>query len=391
MNISFINFLTLLIFKHKTKHFAIFILFSLIVALLSSVLFISSSIQKDINLTLNNQADFTISKLRAGRTVDTPLIWADEFIEIPGITKVNPRVYGKYWIEPNKYFFNIIGIDFYDEQSSKSFEKLIKNIDLKKFLSGDNMIVGEGVKKILDSNHYKSYFNFRPPNRDLKKVFIYDQFPIDTNIVSSDTVIMNMDLAREILGIDESMATDIVLNVPNEDERDAVRVKLIVSHFDMRVIQKDEIERAYKNMFNYKGGVFLALYLVVIITFILILYQRYSIVSSSDKKEIGILRAIGWSIKDVIKLKLYESIIISVGAFLLGFILAYIFVYILSAPLLSSIFFGFGNLPLDISFTPNIDFSIFALLFLFFIVPFIAAVLIPVWKIAITDPSEAMR
>ncbi len=31
------------------------------------------------------------------------------------------------------------------------------------------------------------------------------------------------------------------------------------------------------------------------------------------------------------------------------------------------------------------------LLFLFFIMPYVAAVLIPVWRIAITDPVEAMK
>lgn len=391
MNISFLNFLTLLIYKHKSKHFAIFLLFTLIVMLLSSVLFISSSIQKDINLTLEKQADFTVSKIRAGRVVDTPLDWADEFSEILGVSKVNPRVYGQYWFEPNEYFFTIIGVDFYDEQSVKSLQNLLEGIDLKEFMKRDHMIVGDGVKKILDSYHYREYYNFRPPDRSIKKVYIYDQFPNSINIVSSDSIIMDIDLAREILGVSEDMATDIVLNVPNEAERDSVKVKLIISHFDMRIIEKQSIERAYKNMFNYKGGVFLSLYIVVILTFILILYQRYSIVSSSDKKEIGILRAVGWSIKDVIKLKLYESLIISVGAFVLGFVLAYIFVYYFNAPLLSSIFLGFQNLPLEVSFTPSISFGLFALLFLFFIIPFVAAVLIPVWRIAITDASEAMR
>ena len=80
------------------------------------------------------------------------------------------------------------------------------------------------------------------------------------------------------------------------------------------------------------------------ITFVLILFQRYTMISSSDKKEIGILRAVGWSIKDVIKLKISETFIIAFISFLIGIILAYIFVFFLNAPILSNIFLGFGNL-----------------------------------------------
>ena len=391
MNTSFLNFLTLLLYKHKTKHLAVFLLATLIVTLLSSVLFISSSIQKDINLTLDNQADFTVTKMRGGRAVDTPLEWADEFRDILGVTKVNPRVYGQYWFEPNQYYFTIIGVDFYDEQAVKNLQKFIKGIELKNFMSRDHMIIGEGVKKMLDSYYYFEYYNFRPPDRSIKKVFIYDTLPASSNIISSDAIIMDIELAREILGVDEDFATDIILNVPNESERDAIKIKLIVSHFDMRIVQKKDIEKSYKNLFNYKGGVFLVLYIVVLATFVLILYQRYSMVSSSDKKEIGILRAIGWSVKEVIKLKIYESFFIAVSAYMLGVVLAYVFVFVFQAPLLSSIFFGFSNLPVDISLSPSIDFGLLSLIFLFFVVPFIAAVLIPVWKIAITDPSEAMR
>ena len=123
-------------------------------------------------------------------------------------------------------------------------------------------------------------------------------------------------------------------------------------------------------MFNYKGGIFLVLFIVVIFTFILILYQRYSMISSSDKKEIGILKAVGWSIKDIIKLKIIENFIVGFMAFIIGIIIAYIFVFILNA---------------------NIEFSTLITLFLFFIIPFLSAVLIPVWKIAVIDANESMK
>jgi ABC-type antimicrobial peptide transport system permease subunit len=123
----------------------------------------------------------------------------------------------------------------------------------------------------------------------------------------------------------------------------------------------------------------------------LILYQRYSMINSSDKKEIAILRSVGWSIKDVLKLKVSETLIVGLFAFVLGILSAYVYVFILNAPLLRNIFLGFNNLENSATFTPVFDFGLLSSLFLFFIVPFAASVLIPVWKIAITDPNEAMK
>ncbi len=391
LNKSFFNFLTLNLISSKQKHIAIFLLSIIIIFILSSVLFISKSLQYTMMQTLDQQADFTIQKLRAGKVVDTPQDWADEFITIDGVTASNARVYGQYWYEPDEKYFTIVGIDMFEPNIVKNLNNLIKDIDIKEFLSKPYMIVGSGVKEFLANYHYFKEYNFRTPSRSIQKVYIYDVLPKDINIVSNDTILMPIDLAKKILGIDEDKSTDITLSVPNKLERENIKIKLILKHFDSRIILKEDIQKAYENMFNYKGGLFLILYIVVLVTFILILYQRYNTISSSDKKHIGILRFLGWSIKDVLYLKVLENLIIAISAFVVGIILAYIYVFIFNAPFLSNIFFGFNNISNDVQYVPYIPFGLFFTLFFFFVVPFISAVLIPVWRVAIIDPLEAMR
>ena len=144
-------------------------------------------------------------------------------------------------------------------------------------------------------------------------------------------------------------------------------------------------------MFNYKGGIFLISYIIVILTFVLILYQRYSMISSSDKKEIGILKAVGWSIKNIIKLKIAENFIVCFMAFIIGIILSYTFVFILNAPILKDIFIGFSNMKNDFVLTAYINFKDLITLFLLFVIPFLSAILIPVWKIATIDSAKSMK
>jgi len=390
-NSKYINFLFLLLITYRKKHIGIFIISVILIALLSSVLFISSAIRKDIYTTLEDQADFTLQRYKAGKVLNTPESWIDEFLQIDGVSKVTGRIYGMHFYEPSQTYFMIVGVDFFDNGVVKTLQTLLNKIDVEKFLSRDNMIIGSGVKKLFDDYQYKDNYNFRPPDRSIKKVYIYDILPKESNIVSSDMVIMDIDLAREILGVKEGYVTDIVLKVPNPKEREMVREKLTISHFDMRIIEKKDIEKYYKNLFNYKGGVFLILYTISLITFLLILYQRYSMISYIDSKEIAILRCVGWKINSVIWLKIIENFIVAFSAYLTGVIMAYIYVFVFDAPLLKDIFLGYDNLSQDVSFSQQIDPQTLAIVFIVFIIPFITAIIIPVWQKCITEPSEVMR
>ncbi len=388
---AFINFLFLLLYRHRAKHICVLVMAVIIVTLFSSVMFLSGALQRDVSRTLDDQADFIIQRVRSGKTVDLPAFWCDDFLEITGVTAALPRVHGRYFHEPNGEYFTVVGVDLFDVQTTGNLEELIEGLDMRQFVSRNNMIVGNGVRRFLEDNHYSDSYTFKSPDRTNETVFIYDTFPTDSNLVSNDLIVMEIDLARRVLGVGAEMSTDIVLYVPNVLEGDNVMSKAILKHYDIRVIQKKEIATAYKNLFNYKGGVFLLLYLIVLATFVLILYQRYSMISGSDRREIGILRAVGWSIRDVIALKVAENVVVAVAAFLMGAILAYNFVFTFGAPLLGSVFFGFSNMPVDFALTRSIDLGQLSTLFLFFVLPFIAAVLVPVWRTAIIEPVEAMK
>jgi len=389
-NSAFLHFLTLLLFKQKSKHLGAILISMIIIFLLSSVLFISSSLQQSLLGTLDEQPDFTVSRVEAGRAVNTPVEWIDRITEINGVSKVTGRIYGRYYFAPREKSFLIVGIDFFDEQNSRTLKELVDGIDLKVFLSTPNMLVGEGVRKYLNAHYYKESFSFKTPQGSFKKVNIYKTLPEQTKLIANDMILMPIDLAREIFGISEDEVTDITFNVPNDAEWDNIVAKLHLLFYDVRVVEKREVRKAYENLYNYKGGLFLILYLITIVTFMLILYQRYSMVYSSERKEIGILRAVGWSIKDVLKLKFYETVVVVLVSFVLGVVLAYLYVFIWNAPLLSQIFLGGANLPNKVQFVPVIHFGILGSIFLFYAVPFLAAVLIPAWKIAVTPPKEAM-
>ncbi len=386
-----LHFALLLLIRSKKKHTAIFVIATLLIFILASTLFISSSIQNDLYKTLATQADFTLQRYRAGHLVDAPVEWIDTALEIEGVKAATGRVYGEHYYEPKEQHFLIIGIDFYDTQMHQDMQKLLKNLDIEEFLSRKNMIIGSGVKAFFDKYHYFNSYTFRPPERSKEKLYIYDTLPQESNLFSSDVILMDINEARKILGIDADHVTDIILSVPNESERQKVYEKLIISHFDTRIITKEDIKRHYQNLFNYKGGLFLTLYIVTLITFLLLLYQRYTMVTTKERQEIALLRSLGWKIDAIIWLKVGENGIIALFAYLFGVILAYIYVYFLDAPLLQAIFLGSDNLRTEASFTPYVNISDLLLLFALFVIPFLLAIIIPLWRLSIEEISETLR
>lgn len=380
----FINLIFLLLHKQKTKYISIFILATLTIFLLSIVIFIKSSLQNEILKTLESHNDFIIQKEFGGRIFDIENQLEDRLKNIYGVKNITKRVYGRYKFLSEDVYFTIIGVDF------SNLNKELKNLGLQN-ISKDEMIVGFEVDNLLKKYKYTNYYDFFLPNKEIKKVKIAKVLEKESNIISSDIIILDINLARDILGINRDFSTNIAFDVPNELERANIKQKLQRLDLDLNIIQKEDILKKYETIFNYKGGVFLILYLVVLFAFIMILYQRYSQVSINERKQIAIFKAIGYSVRDIIKIKMSENFVIAFVSYLFGVLLAYFFVFILNAPILKNIFIDFSNIKNDFIIYPYIEFSTFVTLFLFFMVLFLSSVLIPVWKISAINPYESLR
>lgn len=388
---KYLDILVRLLLQYRSKHLWVFVVSSLLVAVLSSFFFVSSSVKYKYKQSIEAHPDFVVQKFRAGKVEDMPLDWKAGFEKIPGVVNIQERVYGVHFYDPAETYFTIVGIDFSDARSVKLFKDSFPKIKIDEFLSKDNMIIGSGVQELFDYYEYEEYYIFRPPDKGKQKVYFHSNLPKDSQIYTNDMILMDINLARKILGTSSENATDIAIYIDDKVDVEDIKIGLILTHFDMRIISKEELFKHYENLFNYKGGVFLALYSFSFITFLLLLYQRYSNTLYRDAKEIAILRMCGWNIADLIYLKLFENLFVVVSSYMTGVIIGYLYVYNLGAPLIKEIFLGFKNLSNSVAFDPHFEISSLLSSFFLFVVPFILVVLIPVWKVAIKEPTEVLR
>ncbi len=391
INIYLIEYAINALLRQKYKNIFILIVFTLLTTLLTSVFFISNSIKYELNSTLKSLPEITVQKLKAGRhhNIDTDVV--DEILNISGVQDAIARVWGYYYFENAGVNFSIVGIDEFESQYKNSLSNIIKKHDFSQALENSSMIIGAGVKKVLDENYYKEYFNFIKPDGTFKKVSIGGSFNSNLQLESNDIILLPKEIAQDIFAMEESEATDIVVKVANPEEIFTVASKIKLMYPDTRVITNKELEISYQNIFDYKGGLFLALFIISIFTFFIIIYDKVSGLSSEEKKEIGILKAIGWKVEDVLKEKFYESFILSFIAYTVGIIISFAFVYIFQAPLLREIFTGYSQLKTSFELPFIFDFNTLFLVFFLSVPIYIAATIIPSWKSATIETDKVIR
>ena len=139
------------------------------------------------------------------------------------------------------------------------------------------MLIGEGVKEILSQNYYRNFFNFILSDGSMKKVDISGVFKSDIELQSNDMVLVSKELAHEILDIEDYLSTDIVVEISNPEEVDTIVQKIQNLYPSLRIVSKEDFLVSYENIFDYKSGVFLALFIISLFTFFIIIYDKVSV------------------------------------------------------------------------------------------------------------------
>jgi hypothetical protein len=196
---------------------------------------------------------------------------------------------------------------------------------------------------------------------------------------------------RTLTGMPEGLATDVVLRVRNRRELTTIAAKISEGHADARPIIRDELVRTYASVFGWRSGIVIAALLVPVLAFILFAWDKAAGLSHEERREIGVLKAVGWETSDVILLKFHEAAVVSLMAFVVGAGLALGALTLQRPPVVLPALLGWSSLYPP--FQPAAALGAYQIATLFFLVvfPYLVATVIPAWRAATTDPDSVMR
>jgi len=357
--------------RRKRKNAALVLVYTLVVFLLASVMFFTHSIRKEASLVLKDAPEMVVQKLVAGRQDLMPLEYLEKIREIRGVGSIKGRLWG-YYFDP---FF---GANY----------TLMSPDD--GHLPPGTIAIGEGIAKDRKV-HAGDMIAFNAYNGETMLFQVQAIFSAESALVSADLVLMSGDDLRKLFGIPEGKVTDLTLKVRNPRELGTIAQKIVQTLPDTRPITRDEILRTYDSIFNWRGGVLIVILFVAVISFFIFAWDRASGLGAEEKKEIGILKAIGWETSDVILMKFWEGVVISFSSFLLGVLLAYAHVYFTSSILFEPVLKGWSVIYPDFRLVPFIDAYQISTLFFLTVLPYTVATIVPSWRAATIDPDLVMR
>jgi len=353
------------------KNLALVIVYTLIVFILASIFFLTHSIKKEASIVLRRSPEVVVQRVIAGRHDLIPESYMDHIRTIPGVLAVKGRLWG-YYFEP---------------ATGANYTMVVSD---RNGVRTGAIAIGAGVARVAGVQA-EDTIPFKSSDGAYITLEVAEIFPHESELIASDLIEISEEDFRNFFAIPKGTYTDLTLRVRNKNELNVIADKIRRHLPDTRPILRDEILRTYEAIFDWRGGLLIVVFTGAILAFAIFAWDKASSLSFEEKKEIGILKAVGWETSEVITMKSWEGIIISLSAFLLGVIFAYIHVFFCSYFIFTPVLKGWSVLYPHYKLIPYVDPYQISALFFLTVAPYTAATIIPSWRAATIDPDSVMR
>jgi ABC-type lipoprotein release transport system permease subunit len=359
------------------------------VTLLAAVLFATSSLRSEAERARGAQPDIVVQHLAGGRPglIDPAIV--SLVAGLPGVRDAEPRVWGYVFAPSLKANLTVVG---------RSSERVDLGAVRGVLSSGRDARPGEkGAavigKSLADLLHVESgdMIALPSPREDAPTLTLVGVFDSPVALYASDVLLVDIEDARTILDVPPGQVTDIALRLSNPEEATVVTRAIHEKAPELRVLDNRILGRTHRLTYGRRAGIVLAAALPALLVMLILAWDKIGGLAASERREIAVQKAVGWSTADVLYAKLYESVLVGALAAGAGIALSYTWVFILGAPFLREVLSGWSVLYPGTPLTPAIDLADLLGLLAMVLLPFTAVAIIPAWRAAVLDPMQAMR
>jgi lipoprotein-releasing system permease protein len=212
-----------------------------------------------------------------------------------------------------------------------------------------------------------------------------------TAALAGDLLMTTDTRARALLGVPPGMASDLAITLARPEEASVVTAAIASAIPGARVVDRQLLERTYELTFDARAGFAGAMLVPALLALLLLAWDRLTGLGGAERREIGVLKAVGWSTSDVLAARVWESGLVATLGATSGVVLGYVHAFVLGAPGTRDALFGWSVLHADLTLAPAVDGAQLLAIVGSVVLPFVAVSIVPAWRAAMLDPDRLVR
>lgn len=371
--------------RNKLKTFGLFFLFSLILFFLSSFQLTSSALREYSSSLLKGVPDITVQQMSAGRQISLTGEPDEALKNIYGIKRVRKRIWGYYFDEKNGANYTVIGLR--KEHISEQMKDTLLSGDFPS--ANGEVLISPTIASNMQLGQRKKFSLFRP-DLSMKSFSTSGLFKNETGIITGDLMVMSFKDAADLFALKEGEYTDLLVDAGNPREINTISRKLSDAFPGSRVITKEQIQKTYDAVFSYRSGIGLVFLMTSLLAFIILAWDKATGLTPEEKREMAILKIVGWQTRDIMVMRFWESALICTFSFFLGYGCGWLHCLYFDSFLIKSLMLGWSVLPSSYDLVPPFLLSDFFLISGCCYIPYLMATIVPAWKSGIVKTDTAI-
>jgi len=206
-----------------------------------------------------------------------------------------------------------------------------------------------------------------------------------------DAVLLHQEDARVVLGLQPHQVSDLVLDVFHDAEAEALISELSRRFGGQVSITTRQAQRnRYLADIAQRSGIALAALAPAALGMVLLVLAT-GVWGHQQKREMGLLKAVGWTGAEILRVQIIRGLLIGCPAVILGQAGAYALLFSPGVTWISRLLFGWTGASPALYLSPQGAFGNFILGALMIGLPFLAAVFWTAWQLAVADPAESIE
>ena len=369
--VALLEFALASLLRHRGKTAALGAVLTLIVFLPASLAFLRSSVRFEAVALLQDAPDLVVQRLVAGRQEVVPQGAVDAVRAIPGVARAHGRLWGYY----------------YDASGGANYTVVVPQ-DAPP--ADGETAIGSGVSR---SRHgySRDVLAFRSYDGKAVLLTVKAVLPERADMIAGDLVVISERDYRALFALPADVANDVAVYLAPGADPAAVRQQALRALPGSRVVTRHDMVETAASLLDWRRGMSAVLVFAMAIALIIVSADKPSALGVEEQREIGTLRALGWSTLDVWIAKAWESVAVSLVALGVGMLAAYVHVYVWGAAVFAPVLSGWAVLAPSLDLVPNFDLGFLAAVSISVIVLPAAGTLLAIYSAASGDPDAVIR